>query len=445
MPEKIYDAVIAGSGPGGSTVARQLAKAGKKVAVLERGTDQQWRGSVLSMLGLVDIESLMPSPKRPMMIRALTTGGSSLIFCGTATPPPDWLHEKYGIDVRKESDETIEELSIAPLPDELLGDAAKRMMQAANEIGYNWSPIPKFMNPDRCEKGFECGSKCMYGCTCGAKWTARDYLYEAVSNGAELFTRCLVEKVITDDGHAVGLRAKTPEGVKDFKGKVTILSAGGLGTPAILLRSGIQSAGKKFFCDPLVMVYGISREPIRGSKYDPPMAVGTFEHYEERIVITNLTDPGITFPAMMVMGRPGRFWEAFQTGRALGIMVKVGDEMAGEIFPDGSYEKPVKDLEKGRLQKGSEISRKILIQAGCDPDSIIVSPVRGAHPGGTARIGEVVNDHCETEIKNLFVADASVYPETLDLPVVLITISMSKRLSAYLLKDVFGSAASENR
>ncbi len=443
MAEKIYDAVIVGSGPGGATVARELSKAGKKVALLERGRDQKWMGDIVSVLGIMDIPSALPSTKRPMMMRALTTGGCSIIYCGTATPPPDWLNDKYGIDIRKESDETIEELSIAPLPDELLGEANKRMMQAANELGFHWRPLEKFMNPDRCPSGFNCGSSCMLGCTCGAKWTAREYIEQAVSHDAELFTRTMVDKVLIEDGHAVGVLAKTPQGVREFKGGVTVLAAGGLGSPVILIRSGITSAGKNFFCDPLVMVYGISKQPIKGSGYDPPMAVGTYEHYDERIMLTNLTDPSLLFPAMMVMGRPGRFWETLQTRRALGVMVKVGDEMAGEIYANGTYSKPLQATEKGRLKRGTEISRKILVQAGADPDSIIVSPVRGAHPGGTASIGDVVNDNCETEIKNLFVSDVSVFPETPDLPPTLITISLSKRLSAHLLREVFGSQKKE--
>jgi len=387
------------------------------------------------MLPIVNKKSLIPSPGNPSVIRGVALGGSTLLYCGTATPPPAWLKDKYGIDLQSYADETIEEMGLNPLPDHLLGDTAKRILESANELGYHWEPFRKFFRPERAKEGFCTGSTCMMGCTCGVKWTAGEFVDEAVELGAELFLNTRAEKVLIEDGTAIGVKAKSPQGEIEFKGKIIILSAGGLGTPGILLRSGINSAGKKFFTDPVVMVYGISR--FKGSKYDPPMSVGTYEHYDERIVLSNLTDPGILFPMMMVLGKPSRFWQAFFTHRALGIMVKVGDEMQGEIFANERFKKPMQKTEKERLRKGAEIAKKILIKAGASPNSIAVTPIRLTHPGGTASIGEVVNENLETEVKNLFCCDASVIPETLDLPVVLTVICFGKRLADYLLQNRF--------
>jgi choline dehydrogenase-like flavoprotein len=52
-----------------------------------------------------------------------------------------------------------------------------------------------------------------------------------------------------------------------------------------------------------------------------------------------------------------------------------------------------------------------------------------------------VDQNLETEIKNLFVADASVIPEALDRPVVLTVISLAKRLSEHLLAGKATAAA----
>jgi len=434
MAEKIYDAIVVGTGPGGASVALQLAKAKKKVCILERGPRVEKPGTVLGMLGAVDLMGLMPGLISPMIVRGIALGGSTLLYCGTAVYPPKWLKEKYGIALEEYADDTIEELDLKPLPENMLGESARLIMKSANDLGYQWEPFRKFFKPERAKK--ECtGGSCMMGCSCGMKWTAGEYVDQAVSLGAELFLKTRVDRIIRDNGTCIGVIAKTPEGEKQFKAKLTIISAGGVGTPGILLRSGIEDAGKKFFTDPVVMVYGIAKGNIKGTLYDPPMSVGSLAHYDERIVFANLTDPWLMFPAMMALGRPTRFWQAFQLGRALGIMVKVGDDMNGQIYKSERFHKPMQKTELDRLKKGTEISIKILTKAGADPNSIAVTPIRLTHPGGTARIGEVVNENLETGIKNLFCCDASVIPETLDLPVVLTAISFGKRLANYLLKN----------
>jgi choline dehydrogenase-like flavoprotein len=48
------DVIVSGSGPGGATVARELARTGKPVLLLERGIDERPRpyyGSYLGALG----------------------------------------------------------------------------------------------------------------------------------------------------------------------------------------------------------------------------------------------------------------------------------------------------------------------------------------------------------------------------------------------------------
>ena len=435
MSENIYDAVIVGTGPGGASVALRLAKAGKKVAILERGDRVKNPGTLFGMLPAVDLMSMIPTFTSPAVVRGVGLGGSTILYCGTAVSPPKWLKEKYKLDLEGYADETIEELDLKPLPDELLGQSAKRIMESANELGYHWEPFRKFIRPKYAKKGFCTGGDCMMGCSCGAKWTSAEYVDQAVEAGASLFLNTRVQKVLLEDGVATGVWAKTREGWKAFRGKLIILSAGGVGTPAILLRTGLTDAGKKFFTDPVVMVYGINKAGVKGTKYDPPMSVGTFEHYDERIVLSNLTDPWALFPVMMFAGRPTRFWQALQLNRVMGIMVKVGDEMRGEIFKNERFHKPMVKTERDRLKKGSEIAKNILVKAGANPNSIAITPIRLSHPGGTARVGEVVNDNLETGIKNLFCCDASVIPETLDLPVVLTVISFGKRLGDYLLKN----------
>ena len=60
------------------------------------------------------------------------------------------------------------------------------------------------------------------------------------------------------------------------------------------------------------------------------------------------------------------------------------------------------------------------------------SKLQGAHPGGTAAIGEVVNKDLETSIRNLYVCDGSVLPVSPGLPPILTIVALAKRLAKNL-------------
>ena len=75
----------------------------------------------------------------------------------------------------------------------------------------------------------------------------------------------------------------------------------------------------------------------------------------------------------------------------------------------------------------------ILVEAGAKPDTLFMTPLRGTHPGSTARIGEVVGTDLQTEIGGLYVCDASVFPRALARPTVLTIIALAKRLAEQLV------------
>ena len=67
------DVVIAGSGPGGATMARELSKKGKKVVLCEAGKNHQWLGknSVL-LLGMMDKMGMTFSKEGTWVLRPKT-------------------------------------------------------------------------------------------------------------------------------------------------------------------------------------------------------------------------------------------------------------------------------------------------------------------------------------------------------------------------------------
>ncbi len=430
---KKVDVVIAGSGPGGATVGRQLARAGRKVLLLEKGRDIRFVGNHLSALFIADKMGLNWTEEGMNIVRGLTTGGSTVMFCASATPPPAWLKTEYGIDLDSYAAQTIEELDLKPLPDDVVGSAGLRLMEAANELGYNFEKMAKFIDPAKCKS--RCGGTCMLGCPHDAKWTARKYLEDMTAAGGQLMTRADVQQITIQDGVATGLTAHTPQGRVEVEAEAVIVAAGGLGTPMILQRSGIHEAGIGMFVDPLVFVSGVSKH--EGNPLGPPMTIGTYEFMDEGFLLSDLIDPWGLWLIMTAVRNPLKLPHFRSYRRQLSLMVKVGDERKGVITMDGRISKPLTDNDRHRLNRGAAVAREILIKAGCDPNTIMTGPVRGAHPGATARIGEVVDENLETRVKNLYVSDASVIPKALHRPVVLTAIALAKRLSDHLLSQVF--------
>ncbi|MBI5116065.1 GMC family oxidoreductase [Candidatus Poribacteria bacterium] len=437
-----YDAIVVGSGPGGSTVARELSRNGKKTLVLERGKDIQKLGSYMTALRVLDMN---PSREGLPMLRASITGGASVFYSASAADPPPWLATRYGIDLSPWLEEIKRETKAGVLPENLLGKASIKVMETANKLGYHWEPMAKFLDPAKYTRGYCCGADTHLGCKCGAKWTAREYLKDAVSAGAQLLVETECEQVIVENGAAVGVRVRTSDGrKKEFRAERIILSAGGLSTPLLLMRAGIDTVGDGCFSDPTVVVYG--QAPFEGTWADPPVSVVTWEFYDsDGIRLGVIMEPKWLFALNLIKRSPRNLPLAFNYRKMVGILVKVKDDLSGRVYPDGSVSKGLGEQEWARLNKGIGVAKEILRAVGCPERTLIVSEAKGAHPSGTCRIGHAVTKDLETGIKNLYACDASVFPEALDRPTVLTILGLGKRLSRHILAAGDRNSASVSR
>jgi choline dehydrogenase-like flavoprotein len=429
--QKLTDYLVIGSGPGGATVARQLARAGKRVLLLERGRD--WRGHPVygtypGALLYTDKHALLFTREGMNIVRPLMLGGATSMYCGCSAPPSAWWRDQYGIELDAHAAETTRELRIAPLPPELRGAASTRVAEAAGELGMEWHPQDKFMQPQRAPE-FDCGAKCMLGCRCGAKWNAAEYVDQAVAAGCEVWTRATVERLHLEDGRvrgATGRRAGKPFTVE---ADTVVVAAGGIGTPVLLRRSGLRGAGQGMTMDTTAMVYG--HAPFKGMGDEPPMT-WSYPDDELGVLYSTLVDPWLMYPIIMMLKGPTYPLTWRRWGRTLGVMIKVKDELSGGVDERGRISKGLTKTDRARLTRAEEIAGAILRRAGCDPDSIFTTPLRGTHPSGTVRIGEMLSTDLETEYAGLYVCDASVFPQALGRPTVLTIISLAKRLAERL-------------
>ncbi|MBI4516648.1 MAG: GMC family oxidoreductase [Deltaproteobacteria bacterium] len=430
--KKQTEVVVVGSGPGGATAARQLARAGKKVILLERGQDYRrkaYYGTYVGALTYADRHTLLFTKEGLNVIRPLMLGGATSMYCGSAARPPAWVKERYGIDLDAYIDETIAEIGIAPLAPAERGKASTRIAEAALALGYQWEPLMKFIRPAR-SSHFSCGAKCMLGCRCGAKWNAAEWVDQAVAAGCELMTEARVDDLIIEGGQVGGVRGKLAGQPFEVAAEVVVLAAGGIGTPLILQRAGFFEAGRGLAMDTTVMVCGLSQD--QGIGEEPPMTWG-YTNDEVGYMLSTLIDPWLLFPMMAVLKSPRHLFKWPAWSRALGVMIKIKDEVSGGVTLDGDISKPMTERDQFRLNHGAIVAHRILARAGADPDSIFITPLRGTHPSATVRIGELLDEHLQTKVENLYVCDASTFPEALDRPTVLTIIGLAKRLAAHLL------------
>ena len=117
-----FDAIVVGTGPGGATVTKNLSENGKKVLMLEWGNNEPMKGSFWQFINncFIPGKSLFITSNILGMVRGITTGGSSLHYCGTAFKPPFNMLKPYGVDISKEAAEIRDEIPIEPLSDELM-------------------------------------------------------------------------------------------------------------------------------------------------------------------------------------------------------------------------------------------------------------------------------------------------------------------------------------
>jgi choline dehydrogenase-like flavoprotein len=111
-------------------------------------------------------------------------------------------------------------------------------------------------------------------------------------------------------------------------------------------------------------------------------------------------------------------------------MVKARDELGGRLTDRGGVRKILDHKEKRKLNRGYERARQILKKAGAK--DIFRTNYLATHPGGTVKVGHLVDSDLKTEYDNLYVCDCSVIPVSWGLPPTSTLIALGKRLAKHL-------------
>jgi cholesterol oxidase len=257
-----YDAVVIGSGFGGSIAALRLAQAGRSVLVLERGRRYRpgefprdiseadrvfWRyPRIASAQGLYEARFFSGIAA----VVASGLGGGSLIYANIHVRPdaavfddPRWPASWNRQTLDPYYDKLAAQLGVAPVPRDIALNKRDRYRDAAKAMGVPvfdpdqavaWSAQSDSQHP-ACRMCAECEFGCQYG---SKKTLDFNYLHEAERLGARLKTQARVTAIEpAGAAYRVHYEDLTNQAMKSLVvGKKVVVAAGTLGTNDLLLR-----------------------------------------------------------------------------------------------------------------------------------------------------------------------------------------------------------------
>lgn len=417
-------AIVVGSGAGGATAAKEL-QGRFDVTVLEAGgafhplalglpaIEQMKKAGLLfdeRELPLIFPTIQVRKTPEMVLINGIGLGGTTTICTGNALRMDRDLRA-LGIDLDAEFEEVYREIPVTTVHQKRWRKHTRRLFEICREMDLDPQPTPKMGDHEKCAG---CG-RCVFGCPRGAKWDSRQFLQIALERGARVMTRCRVEKVVIENGRATGVEVRKGWSRRFYPADLVVLAAGGFGTPVILQNSGI-SCESRLFVDPVLCVAMRCDDVHQCREIEMPFVV-----QREHLILSPYFDY-LSFPFNKVWRYPAK--------DILGMMIKLADSPAGTISKR-SLGKGLTDEDRQRLSEGVEICREILCRFSGKQAPIFLGTLNAGHPGGMLPLTEQEAEsfHHRRLPGNLYVADATLFPQSLGNPPILTIIAMAKRVS----------------
>lgn len=418
-------AIIIGSGAGGATAAKMLAPY-FDVTVLEAGGKFRPLSLPLDLLasmratGLYFDERLislilpnMRIAKTPdqVVVYGRGIGGTTTLATGNAIRADKGL-KAIGIDLDEEFDELYNELPITTDHQSKWSKITKQTYKTMQELGFNPQPMPKLLRTSQCRL---CGH-CSIGCPHGAKWDTREML-----DGIRVITNCKVERLDISNNQVKRIIAKQGFRTLNFEADVIVLAAGGLGTPQVLAKSGIDCEAH-LFVDPVLCVAA----PMSKARQNHQLLMPFVSQREGYIISPYMDWLSFFF---------NNEWRKPIDGM-VSLMIKMTDEEVGNVERNKVC-KTLTTKDKDILKQGVGDCKEILQAMGVSSEDIILGTLNSGHPGGMIPLTSNEADTLHNPLlpENLYVADACLLPLSLGLPPILTIMALAKKISKIIITN----------
>jgi choline dehydrogenase-like flavoprotein len=469
------DAVVVGTGAGGSVALRELARAGLNAVAFEEGahlTSRDFNQREDHMLRQL-YQDAGARATEDMAIRVLQgrgVGGSTVHNTNLCKRPSDailelWTRE-YGVegagpgDMRPSFEAIERDLSVSEI-DPSMRNANNDILRAGcDALGWRGGPL-KHNRLGCTQSGF-----CELGCSYDAKQNAlKVVLPQAVDAGARVYADVQVVSIVHDGRRAGGIRGVilgedgTPRGNVDVRARVVVLAASAVGSAALARRSGLPDPhsrlGRGLRLHPGAIVAARFEQEIVGwrgipQSYECTELLSHEPASDKRVWIV----PAFAHPigaAATIPGFGAAHMAAMRSYKNLAVLTAmVHDETSGEVVL-GPDDRPViryamLESDRRQLALGLVACARLLFAAGArqvtipavppiylssaaELDALDLTvlrphsvPLTAVHPMGTMPMGEdpkksVVRSTGEHhQLRGLFVADGSLFPTSLGGP-----------------------------
>ncbi len=479
------DVAVVGSGAGGAVVARQLARAGRSVVVLEEGDwvkpaeygaltpammmRRCWREAGLSAAVAVGDTPFIS------VLQGRCVGGSSVLTGGVCFRIPDdvlhlWSRDlglttmtPEGVDPHFRAVEAA--MHVETVPEWMRSRSTDLFASGAEKLGIPMKAM------QRNTQGCRGTSRCNFGCPHGAKMSVDiSYLPDACEAGALVLSDARVDRVDITGGVARGVRGRFvgedgQESVPfEVRAKVVVIACGSLHTPLLLRASGVDSphVGRHMTLHPAIRVSAIFDEEVDG--WDGALQSVYSDHFvSEGIMLVSVFPPvsvlSAAFPGIGAKHRA--YVHKMRNVAVFGGMIH--DAGGGRVRrwvgrePLVTYR--MAPVDRLALLRSMEILARMGLAAGAreiampifgmdtlkserELDDFIARPPRmrrvectAYHPLGTAKMSAdrragVVRESGEAwQVDNLFVADGSVLPTSIGVNSQLAIMAMADKIA----------------